>query len=363
MQRFACTVGALVAASFLTAQTNRIVSPVALTNAHGTTFNSIPWGPFTSSENFVHTIYDDLMGTPRVLRAMAFRHFYSQNYVAKTYQVKVTLADAATTSSAISTTFASNFKTGGNSTVVFNGTLNWPAFPSVPRGPSPFAGVVAFTTNHVYTGVDPLLCEIFVMSSNPVTPTHFFERGPTSTHTGGVLGVGCNATGQTTPLNATGSVGLATATGIMTFTNTLASGPASAPAALFIGDTNSRLGGQIPLPVDLAIIGSPGCFVNINPLLSIGATTSASGGATSSITTPMTTANSGIRLRAQWAAVDGMQVRTSNGLDHGTTHNQGAATSGNSWGAARVYAVSFGTTPPPTGLSLGVQGLVTEWTY
>ena len=336
----------------LAAQTNRIVSPEAMTNASSPTANSIPWGPFTSQENFVHTIYDDLRGTPRTLRGMAFRPQYTANYGPKSYTVRVTLADAATPSSGISTTFASNFKPSGASTVVFNGTLNWPAFTAAPRAPAPFGAIVTFTTPHAYTGVDPLLQEIYVMTATPLTPTHFFERGPVAPHTAGPVGTGCTATGQTAPLNATGT---ASAT---TIANTLANGPASAPAALLYGDT-SNMFGSLPLPLNLAIINSPGCFLNINPIVILSATTSATGSATHSLTYTLTPTLSGQRLRTQWAAADGAVLRTSNGLDHATPFGG----TGIPWPAARVYAISFGSTPPAIGTSLGVQGLITEWHY
>jgi hypothetical protein len=346
---------ASVVTPFLAAQ-NRIVSPAAMTNASGGIFNSIPWGPFSSTslgECFQQQIYDDLQGTPRVFKGFAFRPQYTANHVAKTFNVKITLADAATPSTGISTTFANNFKVGGASTVVYDGSVTFPATTAIPRPPAPFSAAVLFTTPHAYTGLNPLLAETFIRGSSPVSPTQFYERGPGSTHTAGMVGKGCNATGQTSPMNATGT---ANAT---TITNSLSLAPINAPAALWLGDTGS-MWGPFTLPLDLVILGSPGCWVNINLVLPVlGTLTSATGTASSSLPYTMSPFTSGIRFRTQWFAVDGGTIKSTNGLDHSTPHNA----AGIVWPQGRVYAAGFGTTLPPTGSLQASIGLVTEWTY
>jgi hypothetical protein len=346
---------ASVVTPFLAAQ-NKVVSPEAMTNASGGIHNSIPWGPFASTalgEGFQQQIYDDLQGTPRVFKGFAFRPQWNVAHVAKTYDVKITLADAATPSTGISTTFANNYKTGGAKTVVFDGNVTFPARSALPRPPAPFTAAVLFTTPHAYTGLDPLLAETFIRSTTPVSPTHFFERGPGSTHTAGPVGNGCNATGQTSPMNA---IGTTTRT---TITNSVSLAPASALAALWLGDTGS-MWGPFTLPVDLVILGSPGCFVNINLVLPVlGTLTSASGTASSSLPYTLNPSNSGVRFRTQWFAVDGGTIRSSNGLDHSTPHGG----TGLTWPQGRVYATGFGTALPPTGSLQASIGLVTEWSY
>jgi hypothetical protein len=57
----------------------KVVTPSAMTNAYGAINNSIPWGPFVPTGNLigeimVQQIEDELVGTPRMLKAMAFRH-------------------------------------------------------------------------------------------------------------------------------------------------------------------------------------------------------------------------------------------------------------------------------------------------
>ncbi len=345
---------ALAVTALATAQ-NAVVSPLATTNTSGGIFNSIPWGPFsspTNGEGFTHQIYDDLRGTPRVFVGMAHRHQYTAAHASKTYDVKITFADAATPSSGISTTYANNFKTGGVQTVVFDGKVTWPSMPVFPRAPAPFLGLIKFTTPHVYTGRDPLLVETFIRSTTPISPTYFYERGPGSTHTAGVVGNGCTATGQSGPMNL---VGTATTT---TITNNLTLGPASAPAALWLGDT-ANMWGPFNLPWNMAPLGSPTCDVNINLIMSVvGTTTSAAGAASATFPYVIGPFTSAVRFRTQWFAVDGGTLRSSNGVDQSTPYSA----TGVPWPCQRVYSSGFVTTPPATG-SLQANGLVTQFLY
>lgn len=347
---------ALALAATAAAQ-NKTVSPAALTNAYGGLNNSIPWGPFvpsgnTTGEIMVQQIDDQLLGQTLVLQAMAFRHQYTSTHVAKAFTAQVTLADAATPAAAISTTFASNFLSGGSQTVVLNGTINFPAVGPYPLPPAAFDAPVMFSTPHVYTGVNPLLWEVIITASNPVTPTQFYERGPGTTHTAGRVGVGCAISGGTSPLTLSGT---ATTTSV---SNTLTNGPPNAPAVFVIGDTSPTFNG-LPLPFNLALIGSPNCDLNINPILFLSTATDASGGSSFPIPFTMSPSVSGSRLRTQFAAVDGTAIVTSNGLDHGIPYT---AATGKPWPQARVYANGWGATPPATG-SIQANGLVTEWTH
>jgi hypothetical protein len=329
-----------------------------MTNAYGGINNSIPWGPFVPTGNMigeimVQQIENELVGTPKMLRAMAFRHQYTAAHIAKAYTARVTLADAATMAAGMSATFATNFKVGGASTLVFNGVINFPALGAYPRPPSPFDSPVPFTTPHMHTGTDPLLWEVIITGSNPVTPTLFFERGPGTTHTAGWVGKGCPISTSTTPLAATGTI---TTTA---FTNNLANGPLSSVALLLVGDTSNQFM-TLPLPFNLGGIGSPNCDLNINMItIMLTMVTTATGTAASSIPYTMSPAVSGLRLRTQWAALDGPNIVTSNGLDHSVPHN---ATTGKAWPQNRAYANGWSPTPPATGTIQG-NGLVTEWTF
>lgn len=351
----AAIAAALVATA--TAQ-NKRVTPDAMTNAYGAINNSIPWGPFvpsgnTTGEIMVQQIEDQLVGQAMVIQAMTFRHNYTATHVAKTYTSQVTLADAATPAAGISATFANNFLVGGNSTVVLNGAINFPAVGPYPRPPAAFDSPVLFNAPHVHTGANPLLWEVITFGTTPVTPTHFFERGPGSTHTAGWVGNGCTISGGVNPLSMTGTCNATT------MSNNLANGPLSSPAVLIIGDTSPMFAGAIPLPVNLGFIGSPNCDLNINALIYLATSTTATGTAAFPIPYTMSPGVSGTRLRSQYAAIDGLSIVTSNGLDHAVPYN---ATTGKPWPQRRVYANGWGATPPASG-SIQINGLVVEWTY
>ncbi|HLU38355.1 MAG TPA: hypothetical protein VK081_03155, partial [Planctomycetota bacterium] len=293
---------------------NKLVTPTGVTNVYGGINNSIPWGPFvpagnTTGEIMVQQIEDDLVGQTMVIQAMSFRHQYTSTHVAKTFTAQVTLGDAASSSLNISTVFANNFLTGGNQTVVVNGPINFPAVSPYTRPPAQFDSPVIFTTPYTHTGVHPLLWEVIIYQSNPVSPTQFYERGPGTSHTAGWVGTGCTIGGGINPLAANGT------TNTTTITNNLANGPASAPAALMVGDASPLFNG-VPLPVNLAFLGAPSCDLNINVLAFLNATTDASGAASLALPYTMAPNLSGQRFRTQWVALDGLNVVTSNGLDH-----------------------------------------------
>jgi hypothetical protein len=356
MQRNELVVGvlaALASSTVLCAQ-SKLVSPTGLTNAYGGTDNAIPFGPYvlfgnTLGEIMVQQIDEELVGTPRVLQAMAFRHQFDVAHIAKAYTATVRLGDAASGAAGISTTFANNFKVGGSSATVFSGTIRFPAQVAHSYAPSPFDAPVPFTTPFVHTGVDPLIWEVLIWSTTPVAPTIYHERGPGTTHFAGRIGAGCSAGGAA--LTATGYVSATT------ITNTLVNGPPSAPAVLMFGST-SALWNALPLPVNLAFLGSPSCDVHIDALVFRSTTTTPSGTATLPITYARTPGISGQRFRAQWVVV-GSSIVTSNGLDHSVPYD---ALTGRPWPQSRVFANGFGTTTPVTGL-IQQFGLVTEWTY
>ena len=290
------------------------------------------------------------------MKGFAFRHQYSVAHVAKAYTAIVTVGDAAAMPAGLQTTFASNWKNGGQKTVVFTGTINFPALSTYPTPPAPADSPVPFTTPHVYPGADPLLWEVNVSGTTPVLPTQFYERGPGSTHTAGRIGNGCVPAGGTLAMSSTGSVASAVPSAMI---DQLNNGPATAPAILMIGDTGATFS-SLPLPIDLVIIASPGCFLHINVLATVPFTTSATGVVVSTLYYTMSPSLSGQRLRTQWAAVDSIaKVCTSNGLDQSVPYS---ATTGIAWPQNRVYANGFGSTPPATGTLQG-NGLVTEWWY
>ncbi len=315
-----------------------IVSPAGLTNAYGGINNSIPWGGFLSAEQFCQQIHDDLGTQVLALKGMAFRHYYTQSYAARSYDVELTLGEAATTSSGISTTFTNNWKPSGQKTLVLKGTVSWPARGSLSTPPAPFDSPISFSSTYLHLGKSSLMWQVYIKSNSSNSPTHFFERGPGSTHVAGVVGQGCAISGNTTSLASSGS------TNTTRLSETLANGPTSGSPLVAIGVTSPNYGGK-PLPISLG----GGCFLNISLLLYLPAST------TTTFTVPYTWSASlaGLRFRTQWAVNDQGQLKTSNGLDHSIPYSS-------AWPTRRVYATSFGTTLPTTG-SIQSNGLVAEF--
>lgn len=352
-----CAAVALTAVA-ATSQTTS-VSPAAMTNAYGGINNSIPWGPFVPSGNTIGEIMalqidNEMLGRIVQINGMSFRHQYTSTHVAKAFTSTVTLGDAASPAAGISSVFANNFKVGGNQTTVFTGVINFPAVGPYSRPPAAFDSPVVFQTPYFHGGTDPLAWQVVTLGTTPVTPTQFYERGPGSTHTAGALGVGCPITGSVTPMGATGTISGTT------MTNNMTAGPASTTAILLFGTASDLLGGAVPLPVNLAFIGSPACDLNIDPFADLAVATTATGTATRSLPYTMSPAVSGQRIRTQWVAVDAsFAVVTSNGLDHAFPFN---ASTGNAWPLSRVYANNFGATPPASG-TLQINGLVTQYMH
>ncbi len=332
---------------------SKLVSPTGLTNAYGFLNHAIPFGPFAGTslqgEVFVQQIDEQLVGVPRVLQAMAFRHEYSVPHVAKAYTATVKVGDAATAATGISATFANNFKVGGSSTTVFRGTIHFPAQVVYPYAPSPFDAPVPFTTPFAHSGVDPLVWEVWITATTPITPMIHHEFGPNWNHLAGRIGAGCSAGGASFDTD-----GFTTA---LSTVSRFVNGPVSTPVALMVGSTNPTWHG-LPLPVNLGFIGAPSCHLHVDALAFVATMSSPSGGATLSIPLAMSPGISGQRFRTQWVAV-GANIVTSNGLDHSVPYD---ATAGRRWPQSRVFANNFGTTTPVTGL-IQQFGLVTEWTF
>lgn len=342
----------------LLGQAGAQISPPGLVNTFAGLTNSIPWGPFvplgnTQGEIFYQQIDAALIGTPRLLRGFAFRHQWNAAHAAKSYTLTIDLGDAASLPAGIQQTFASNWKSGGARTTVFQGTLNFPAVPAYVAAPGPADAPVAFMVLHAYTGVDPLLWQVNIAASNPVQPTLYFEHGPATRQAAGRIGDGCIATGGTLPLSSFGDIGA-------TLLDNLVRGPFSRPATLLLGDTANAIGTQT-LPWNLAFVGSPSCFLHVNPLVSLGGvSTNAAGSAAISIPYVPTQSTPGVRLRTQWVMLDSAaKIVTSNGLDHCTPYSAGL---GVPWPQSRVYQNGFGSTLPATGLT-HPSGIVTEWRY
>ncbi|MHC4899304.1 MAG: hypothetical protein ACYTGW_19605 [Planctomycetota bacterium] len=323
-----------------------IVSPPGMANAYGGINNSIPWGSYQSPEQFCQQIHDDLLGQTLKIKGMAFRHSYTSTYGARSYTATLTLGDAATKSTGISGVFTSNWRKGGSKTEVLKGTINFPAFKAYANSPSPFDAPVSFTTPYAYDGKHSLMWEVHISGNSGNSPTHYFERGPGTTHRPGVLGEGCSMSGKSAPLTSSGG------TNTSSVAERLTNGPSSGTPIVAIGNASGQWSGA-NLPVSLAFAGSPECFININVVTYLPATNSSIFAAHYT----WSTAIAGLRFRTQWAVNDRGFIRTSNGLDHSIPYLNDAT---NAWPQTRVWATRFGTTLPTTG-TVDANGLVTQF--
>lgn len=147
----------------------------------------------------------------------------------------MTLADAAGPSASISATFAANYLTGGNSSVVLNGAINFPAVSPYPRPPADFDAPVLFPP-YAHTGVNPLLWEVIIFGTTPVTPTQFYERGPGTTHVAGWVGTGCPISGGTSNLPVLLRGTAMPQMGNVGFSILCTNAPALSAGALFLSD-------------------------------------------------------------------------------------------------------------------------------
>jgi len=344
MRSIAMILAAGISAVALPAQ--NIVSPAGLTNAYSGIDNAIPWGGFPSSEQFYQQIHDDLFGRSLQINGMAFRHAWNANWATRRYGATLSLGEATSKAAKASSSFANNWRPGGSKSVVLHGEISFPAFTSYPSAPAPFDAPISFTTPYYHNGKYSLMWEVRVSSSSASTPTHYFERGPGSTHKPAVLGNGCRLTGQTAPLTSSGGISTTA------WAETLANGPATGLALIALGDTSDGWRGQ-KLPFSLLFAGSPACSININILTYVSPTT------TWLFVRPYKwhPALAGVRIRSQWAIIDKGFIRTSNGLDHSFPYANSATSA---WPMARVWANAFGNEPPKVG-TVEVNGLVTEF--
>lgn len=330
--------------SGLAAQTP-VTSPAQLVDTFGNYFGATLWGSYKSPEQYFQQIHDDLLGTNRLFRAMGFRHQYWSVYSVRRYSSILTIGDASTTSTSMSSTFAANWKSGGKKTVVINSTINLPALMSYhPQIRGYFDTPIFFQNPVWYLGKSPLLWEVKITSNSSNSPYHLFEIGPSPKHHAGIVGKGCQAFGQTLPLT---SRGWSTTTQIYEI---LTNAPASTAGARYvaIGTTRVLHGGR-RLPIDLATFGSPGCDLNIDLSAVVSPTTPT----TLSYSYVWTPGLAGLRFRTQWALDDNGWTRTSNGLNHALPFHT-------AWPTRTCEANSFGSTFPTKG-TLHHRGLVVQF--
>lgn len=111
-------------------------------------------------------------------------------------------------------------------------------------------------------------------------------------------GPGCRGTGNWYPIDSALGAPIA---GSTTFKFGLFAANAGDNAALLIDFQNTQVGGT-PLPVDLAVIGAPGCLLRAGNLVAIGVATTGAGEGSGSATIPFSLPSTaaGVTLYRQW---------------------------------------------------------------
>lgn len=377
------TLSLLVLAGLVSAQ-QKVVSPPEFANVYTGSHNGIPFGGYQTQEQLYQQVDEGLVGGgTRLINGMAFAHSWSVDYGARSFDLELSIGDAATDASTISTTYSLNFKS--TPTQVFSGTVNWPVRSRGFTLPGPFDSSIDFTAPWAYTGQDPICWEVYIKNYsgfNAGSSDQYYLLGyTTSTLTrkywGGTMGVGCydalqNPLGGRAPVT-NGYINNATTATV--FHEDLTWAAPNRPVVAKLGLKTDNWNG-IPLPLNLSLIGmSPACNLYIAPLADIHVgSTDSNGRAEFSLPYTYSASLGGLNLRTQWFIYDATSTgftSVSNALNHlvpldGVTKK---------FKIARNWGTNFGTTKPAdstgrpavggnrSGAVSFNYGLITEWRH
>lgn len=235
-------------------------------------------GPFggTASQRFQQIC--GLSGDPTAIgqiNQVAFRRdndtvVASGDYVAFSPDFTLTVSTSPRTTLTMSRTFAANI--GNDATQVHTGVLNFPAQPKMPPGPTPFAYSVPFSAPFPYASPNgDILLDFAVTSANNSNTLFFCDAGASGAGSSArTLGAGCPAGSNLVSVSSNWGPG---STGRILQYN--AAG--NVPSVLSFG-SNANSWNGIPLPIDLAVIGAPGCMVYHDNLANLVGNTSGTAG-------------------------------------------------------------------------------------
>lgn len=261
----------LVAAVFcasLAAQ-NYTVSPASLTNTTGNGGNTIPWWSATHRYQQIH---GDMRNRVLLVLGVALRRSSGGPYaaaVARTIDAEMFMgnADYATAS----TSFAGNY-VGTPTNTVLRKMINCPDLVNTVSTPEPWLVQFPHDAPFVYTGRNDAAWELKIYSttSTGVYSIDVYSGSLLGTYTltGERVGIGCTATGRSTPMTLGSTFRTISATGSDThdLAWAVANAPANALTMLFL-DTQG-----VNLPI-------PGLCTNLTagPLVMVGGTADGAG--------------------------------------------------------------------------------------
>jgi hypothetical protein len=255
---------AAIVAAGLSAQTSHY-SPSGHTTLEGGSNNTIPWWAGSGTYQQIHDASEmtiSLGGASANIDQIGFRKdgLLAGTVPGRTLDIQIDLGHTSVTAAGITTTFLTNLGTSTN--VLPYTTVNLPTLSNSGL-PNPEGWSFPFTA-FAYSATAGNLCWEFRFRNSNTTASAPLDAASVSSATFfALIGGGCIATGQTLPATI-GLRSLSTTTGA--YRNRLDRGPASAPAAFFIGVT--------PTPIGLPGMCAPLEFL---PLVNVAGGTTATG--------------------------------------------------------------------------------------
>ena len=290
----------LLLASHSPAQTKYYYSPD--NNAASGSTNAIPFGTGSTTwadqrgQFLVRSTY--LPSSPGLVKSLGFAPGYGGTFL---YEAMVINLGFNTTGS-LGANFRNNFK-GQPLTVLNRFDFSWPVTANQWNR-------IPLERPFIYNGQDNLVVEIFATGSDRNNKGVSFRTGSepraylyNNTPTAAIrtFGQGCKGSSGKVPAMEIRSYPLIGAT---LFEVGLQQAPASAPALLFLGNSNTAFAG-LPLPFDLVGIGAPGCPLNASILAQVGGAAGAGGELVLNLPIPDSSALESAVFYGQWAMVDG----------------------------------------------------------
>jgi len=301
-----CTLLSVLLSTPLLGQTLVVPAHFAATEGSRATANGLGT---TASPSTILLVLDELQGTPRTIKSVAFRRdgVTSTVFGGFTVLVNVFASTAATTGATVSATFADNH--GANKTqIAAFAPVSFPATSSSHYG-EPFEYRIPFSQPYAYDGNGPLCLEVQVTSrTNASSVTLDMASSPSNNPTTQVrsTGTGCKATGHSSAALMNGSASTKWTTGTVTLSYNGSRLPPSSVILLGVGANKESLGG-VPLPLELpgtASAPSGACRIYNDFIVTVPALTTATGSTTLNLPIAVIAAYNGLTAYAQFIAVD-----------------------------------------------------------
>lgn len=291
---------------------NGIVSPAHFGSAEGPTWFSYGLATWTPTHRLLQ-IHEDLQGTARTIRAIAFRRDGTTGatsaHAGGTMLVNVFVSTAATTAAAPDATFDANH---GNDRVQVGRNVVVQIPPTPPgMGPRDFELRVPFQQPFQYAGTGPLCIELQITSNT--SPSGLYVDGVQGQSTSPqavtwTFGSGCiAATTQTRAMSlnvSTSTNWTTTARSRLNFTG--ASFPPNALVFLTFG-FQSRSLGALPLPFEIpgsAGAASGACTIYNDILVDVPQLSDPNGRMTTQVDLPVSPSSHGVDVFTQTLALD-----------------------------------------------------------